>query len=216
MISYILIGLLSLSIFSLGAFYFAINLLNKRKEKKNIDIRNTFPFEKVPFLKTDNFFINILYFLSILAIVTGIILFMTYYLGVVTIFIGVISIILLFFLVTIPFVSINKLKEHLYLDVGLVVTYFALSGFITYLSYSICKLTYYHNATAIASLVVSALIFLFSLCFVANPRLFDLRMQVKEDDVERPKIIPLAFSEWLLMLSGSLFLVPLILLSTVL
>ena len=216
MISYILIGLLSLSVFSIGAFYFAINLLNKRKEKKNIDIRNTFPFEKIPFLKTDNFFINILYFLSLLSIVAGIILFMTYHLGVVTIFIGVISIILLFFVVVIPFVNINKLKEHLYLDIGMVVTHFALSGFLTYLSYSICKLTDYHNVTAIASLVVSGLIFLFSLCFVANPRLFDLRMQVKEEDVERPKIIPLAFSEWLLMLSPFLFLVPLILLSTVL
>ena len=216
MIAYILIGLLSLSLLCLGAFYFAINLLNKKKEKKDIDIRNTFPYEKYPQLKTDNFFINILYFLSAIAPMVGSILFMTYHLGVISIFVSVFSIILLFFLVTIPFINIRKLKEHLYLDVGLVVMHFALSGFSLYLSYSICKLFDYQNVSAIIAIVISGILFLFSLCFVANPRLFDLKMQVKEEETIRPKVIPLALSEWLILLSTPLYLVPLILLATIL
>ncbi len=216
MITYVLIGLLSLSILCVGAFYFAINLLNRKRVNKGIDLRNSFPFEKIPLFKTDYFFINILYFLSILAPTSGVILFMTYHLGVVTIFTGVISVILLFFLAIIPFVTINKLKEHLYLDVGLIVTHFALCGFILYLSYSISKLYDYQNVTAIIAIVISGIFFIFSLCFVANPRLFDLKMKVEEEEISRPKVIPLAISEWLLLLTPSFFLIPLILLSSVL
>ena len=216
MITYILIGLLTLIGVTLGSYFFSINIIYKKINKKNIDIRNTFPFEVVPQKKTDNFFINSLYLIYLLVLLASTIVFAFKFTSVLTVVIAVATFFITLFLSILPFTSFVSLKKHLYLNVGVVILFFLVNGLLTYLSYSICKLTDYHNATAIVSLVVSALIFLFSLCFVANPRLFDLKMQVKEEDVSRPKVIPLALSEWLLMFSAPLFLIPLILLATVL
>lgn len=218
MIPYILTGLLSLSIFSLGAFFFAINSLYKKNIGKNINIRNSFPFESVPYIKTQNFFIDILYFLALLSMSASFFLFMSFYQGVITIIAAALSFLFVVSLAVIPFVDFShNIKSHLYIDLALIILNFALSGFTLYLCYSICKLYDYQNIAAIISIVVAGLIFLFSICFVVNPRLFDLKMESDGNgDIKRPVTIPLALSEWLLMLTFPLEIIPLIILASVL
>ena len=133
--------------------------------------------------------------------------------GVIVIFILVISVLLAFCLIAAPLLSLKTLKEHLYIDVAMMVLFFALNGFLTYFSYSICKLYDYKNVTAIIAMVVSAILLLFSLLFVFNPRIFDLRMN---EDNTRPKVIPLALSEWLIIFTSPLSIIPLILLAGIL
>ena len=215
MITYILIGLIALSLFTLVSYFFAINIIYKKYNKESLNIRNTFMFEVCPQFKTDNFFIDILLFISLASTLGGVIVFASSYLTVMPIVIAILSLIFLFCNAMIPFINIKFLKEHLYLNLGSIVCYFAISGLLTYLSYGICKLYDYQNVTAIIALVISALLLLGAFFFIFNPRIFDLKMDSKDGEVVRPKLIHLAFSEWLILFITPLTLVPLILLSSI-
>ncbi len=215
MITYILIGLIALSLFTLVSYFFAINIIYKKYNKESLNIRNTFMFEVCPQFKTNNFFIDILLFISLASTLGGVIVFASSYLTVMPIIIAILSLIFLFCNAMIPFINIKFLKEHLYLNLGSIVCYFAISGLLTYLSYGICKLYDYQNVTAIIALVISALLLLGAFFFIFNPRIFDLKMDNKDGEVVRPKLIHLAFSEWLLLFITPLTLAPLILLSTI-
>jgi hypothetical protein len=215
MITYILIGLIALSLFTLVSYFFAINIIYKKYNKESLNIRNTFMFEVCPQFKTDNFFIDVLLFISLASTLGGVIVFASSYLTVMPIVIAILSLIFLFCNAMIPFINIKFLKEHLYLNLGSIVCYFAISGLLTYLSYGICKLYDYQNVTAIIALVISALLLLGAFFFIFNPRIFDLKMDNKDGEVVRPKLIHLAFSEWLILFITPLILVPLILLSTI-
>jgi hypothetical protein len=217
MITYLLIGLLALSFFSTMSYYFAINLLNRKFDKKNINYKNTFPFEVVPQFKTDNFFINILLFISLASTLTGAIIFASKYLEVMPVIMAVITLLLVAVIAALPFINIKFLKEHLYLSLALVVLFFALSGFLMYISFSITKLFDYKNVTSIIAMVVSGVLLLISLFFIFNPKLFNLNNEVKEDgEMIRPKVFYLALAEWCIPLLSPLTLVPLILLASIL
>lgn len=216
MITYILIALLFLSAFTLIAYFFSLNFINKKKKDKSIRIANTFIYEVTPQIKTERFFINILLFISLASTLGGTIVFASNYLDVMPIVIAVLSTILLFCLGTIPFINIKFLKEHLYLSLGAVVTFFAANGLNAFLSYNILKLFDYKDVTAIISLVISGILFLISFIFIMNPKLFYLKNDVNDEVIARPKTIHLAYTEWAILFSSPLILVPLILISSVL
>lgn len=216
MITYILIALLFLSAFTLIAYFFSLNFINKKKKDKSIRIANTFIYEVTPQIKTERFFINILLFISLASTLGGTIVFASNYLDVMPIVIAVLSTILLFCLGAIPFINIKFLKEHLYLSLGAVVTFFAANGLNVFLSYNILKLFDYKDVTAIISLVISGILFLISFIFIMNPKLFYLKNDVNDEVIARAKTIHLAYTEWAILFSSPLILVPLILISSVL
>ena len=216
MISYILIGLLGASLFALVAFFFSLSLIYKKKNNKSINLLNTFTFEATPKLKRNEGTSPVLLFVSLGATIVGAIVFASRYMDVLPIVLVVIMTIMSFTTAMLPLLSLNKLKEHLYLNLGSVISFATSSAFLTYLSYSMCKAYDYKNASLIIAMVISGLLFLFSLFFVFNPQLFNLNNDKNEDgEAMRKKFIPLAFSEWMIIFSSPIFLIPLILISSV-
>ena len=213
MITYLLIGFLFLSSFCVISYFLTLNLLNKRTANKNIDIRNTFTFEVAPKLKSDGQYINTLLLLALLPVLVGFILFTVKYFDILRVVTSILMLLLLFCIGALPFVSISKLKEHLYLNLGSIVLFASSSAFLLYISYYLCKLYDYKNVSLIIAMVISGIIFLTSLVFVFNPRLFDLSN--KDEEGNRKPVIHLALSEWVILFTVPLYLIPLILMSTV-
>lgn len=216
MTTYLLIASLIASVFSLLIFYFSTNLIYKKYNKKNINVLNTFTFEVTPKLKSKEGSITYILFLFLAFVLFGVISFVSRFVDVLPIIFLVLVVIMLFCLAFLPLLSLNKLKEHLYLNLGAIISFTTASAFLTYLSYSMCKVYDYKNVSLIIALVVSGLLFLFSLIFIFNPQLFNFRNEINEKgESVRKKYIPLAFSEWMILLSSPLLLIPLILISSV-
>ena len=214
--TYILIALLAASIILLGSYIFAINIIYKKSNNSLYDMRNTFIYEVAPHYKTALFSINFLLYLSLASTLVGVILFASRYIDVLPVFLVIASLIYLVSLGFISQISLNKLKEHLYLSMGSIIGLFASSGLLTYLSYSLLRLYDYQNVTLIISLVVSGLILLGALIVILNPKIFNLKMETNEKgETVRPRTITLAYSEWTLLLLSITITVPLILISTV-
>lgn len=213
-ITYILLATFSLSILMMISFFISTLIINK-KNNKNIDIRNVFPFEAR--LTNQYKSINVFLFISFISTLGGAILFASKYLDVLPIILVVAVLLLLFSTAAIFYIDLRHLKEHLYISLAIVALYFLAVGFLTYLSHSICKLFDYQNITGIISLVISALLLLLALFFIINPKIFDLKMNVDEKGNEsRPKYFHLAFTEWVISLSIPLLQLPLILLASIL
>ena len=120
-----------------------------------------------------------------------------------------------FFIGALPFVSLAKTKEHLYMVVGAIVSDFLISALITYLSYSVSKMYDYQKISPIIAIVISAILLIKSIFFILNPKLFNLRyVKNEKDELVRPKFVPLAFYEWSVLVSSPIYLLVLMLLST--
>jgi len=216
MITYVLVALLAVSILSLVSYYFSINLLYKKNYKRSINIKNQFSYEVVPQKGENQFFINVLLVVSLLAFLASTIMVVVNFFGVADLVISIASLFLAFVVIALPFINIKYLKEHLYLDIAMVVLFFLINGLLTYLSYSMCKIYDYKNTTGIAALVISALLLLTAFIFFINPKLFNLKGEEQEDGtVRRPKVIHLALVEWLVMFLTPLEILPLLLLSMI-
>ena len=214
-ITFILIALFGASYFLLASYLVSIYLLYK-KERKNepLKLRNTFIYEMTPHFKTSNFFINALLYISTALVLVGFILFTTKYIETITVSIMVTCLLFLACFCFLTQVPLTKLKEHLYLSLGSMVGFFATSGLLTYMSYSMNKLMDWQNVNLIIAIVVSGIIFLASLVFIFFPGLFNLRNEVNEKgESVRPHFLPLAFLEWMILFIYPLILIPLILMS---
>ena len=209
----VLISLFACSLIFLIAYILVINILYSKENKRMLNMKNTFLYEGSSFVVTKGFL-----FVSLLTTLAASIIYTSHYFsepyGSLSIFVVVITSILVFCLGALPFVSFRTLKEHLYLDIGALVTLIALFGIETYYCYDIYKLYDYSNNYALAGLIVSAFLLLITLSFVFNPHLFDLKMNIREEGVERKKIIVLALLEWTMPFLSSISIVPLILLSS--
>ena len=216
MITYLLIGILALMVVTLSSYFFSINIIYKRINKKNIRVLNIFPFEVVPQKRTDNFFINSLYLIYLIGLVSASIIFATKYFSVLTVIIAIATFFISLFIAVLPFVDFVSLKKHLYLDLGMVILFFLINGLITYLSFSISKLYDFQNVVGIVCMVIGALSLFPSLYFIFNLRLFSLNNEVNDDEISRPKYFPLAFSEWIIPLLLIIGTINLTLLSSIL
>ena len=213
-IRYILIASASASIIFMGAYFVAVNFINRKVEKRSVDIRNTFIYEVNPPFRSKFGSLNVLLFASLVCTLVGVILFASKYLETMPIVLAVISTVLMFCLGSLPFVNIKYLKEHLYLDLGAIILYALACAFELYLSASIAKIYDFSRVGLIIAIVVSAILFLVSLFFIFNPSLFNLRNQANENgEYERAKFIPLVFSEWVILFSSSLLLIPLLIIT---
>ncbi len=215
MTKYLLIALFAVAIFSIVSYFFSINLLYKRRSNKSINYKNEFPFESVPYFKTTGSNLNLLLFLSLTATLAGFALFTVNYFGVIPLLMTIVFTLMGFFIGALPFVSLAKIKEHLYMVVGAIVSDFLISALITYLSYSVSKMYDYQKISPIIAIVISAILLIKSIFFILNPKLFNLRyVKNEKDELVRPKFVPLAFYEWSVLVSSPIYLLVLMLLST--
>ena len=216
MITYILLSIFALAIICSFGFVIGVNALYKSKNKRGINFKNEFPFETVPYFKGEYAYLNISLLISLLASISGFILFMLKDIGVISVILSIISVIYSFTIICLPFIPLNRLKEHLYLSLGSIISDFTISLFLTYLSYVLSRRTEYLKVAPIIAIAISGLLVIKSLFFILSPKLFNLKYERNEkDELVRPKVVKLAMYEWILIASTPIYLVVLILLSTV-
>ena len=208
----VLLSLFIASIVFLFVYIFVINILYSKENKKLLNMKNTFLYEGSSLVYTKGFL-----FVSLIATLVASIIYTSHYFskpyGSLSIFIVVISAIMVFCLGALPFVSFRTLKEHLYLDIGALVALIALFGIEAFYCFDVYKLYDYNNSYALAGFIVSLALVFTTLIFVFNPHLFDLKMNIREEGVERKKVIVLALLEWSMLFLSALSTIPLVLLS---
>ena len=109
MTTYLLIASLIASVFSLLIFYFSVNLIYKKYNKKNINVLNTFTFEVTPKLKSKEGSITYILFLFLALVLFGVISFVSRFIDVLPIIFLVLVVIMLFCLAFLPLLSLFHL-----------------------------------------------------------------------------------------------------------
>ncbi len=214
MITYILISIFALAIICSFGFVISVNALYKSKNRRGINFKNEFPFETVPSFKGEYAYLNIFLLLSLLATVSGFILYMVNNINVIPIVLVIVIVIYSFCVISIPFIPLNRLKEHLYLSLGIIITDFIVSAFLTYLSYTVAKRFEFLKVAPIVAIVISGLLVIKSLIFIFNPKLFDLKYERNDQgELIRPKVVKLAFYQWTAIICSPLYLIAIILLT---
>ena len=203
---------LIVSILFEGTYFLSLGLIYQSLEKKNLRIFNTFIFEATPSFKEKNSFLNYFFIFALLVTVFPFVFYAANNIQSYTIIIMVLSVLAGFCLAAIAFVSLDKLREHLYLDLGALTSLFALVSVEAFYSISLYKM--YANGYFLAAMIVAIFLALIILLGVFNPKIFDLKNKQNEDgSYSRKKFIFLAFTEWMLYPISILTLVPLFLIT---
>ena len=193
-----------------GSFFFALSLIYRQREKKYLKFTNTFLFEVVPSFKEKSGIANYLLLFGIVISIFPYIYYVAYNVNTFAMTIAIISILMAFCLVCLPFISLNKLREHYYLALGGLVTLMALLIIEGYYCYRLYRL--YLDNMQLVGMIVAFSLALFTLIAIFNPKLFDLKnTQNEAGEYVRKKFIFLSFVEWMLYPFSILALVPLLL-----
>ena len=207
----VLLALLVGVIFDLSYFFF-IQFIQKRINKKTAKIANTFLYEITPKFSESTSFVNYVLLFGIAVTIFPFIYYLIYNFNNYSLGMAIAAILLAFCLCCIPFIGLNKLREHLYLDVGAIVLLAALIGVESLYMVSLYRL--YRGIYQLIAMIVALVLFASVLVLIINPKLFDLKNEMDEEgNPKRKRIIFLALSEWLLYPLSLLSLVPLILIS---
>ena len=195
-----------------GFFFIALSLIYKAHEKKNLRIVNTFIYEVSPSFKEKDTYLNYLLFFGILVSITPYIYYLFYHVHTFSMTIMIVSVLMAFCLACIPFIPLNKLREHFYLSLGGMLTLFVLLAMEGYYCFTLYRL--YMDNMQLASMIIAFSLAAVVLSSLLNPKLFDLKNKINENgEPERKKFILLAFSEWMLYPLSILAIVPMLLIS---
>ena len=193
------------------SYFFFVQYIQKIRNKKLARIANTFLYEITPRFNEKTSFINYILLFGIIVSLFPFIYYIVYTLNTYSVTVMVIAIVLMFALSIIPFIGLDKLREHLFLDVVALVLLIALFGMEAFYGYQMYRL--YLDEYALAAMIVALVFFAFTLAMIVNPKLFDLKNEIDEQgNPSRKKIIFLALSEWMFYPLSILSLVPLLLL----
>ena len=208
---FILLAILISFIFE-GTYFFFLQYLQKVKNKKTARIANTFLFEITPRFSEKTSFVNYVLLFGVAVSLFPFIYYLTYNIQTYSVTIMIIAVLLIFSLACIPFIGLDKLREHLMLDVFALVLLIGLSGMEAFYSFQLYRL--YLDEYQLASAIVALFLLVLVLVLIINPRLFDLNNEMDENgNPRRKKVIYLALTEWLLYPISILTLIPLLLLS---
>lgn len=193
------------------SYFFFVQYIQKIRNKKLARIANTFLYEITPRFNEKTSLINYVLLFGIIVSLFPFIYYIVYTLNTYSVTVMVIAIVLMFALSIIPFIGLDKLREHLFLDVVALVLLIALFGMEAFYGYQMYRL--YLDEYALAAMIVALVFFAFTLAMIVNPKLFDLKNEIDEQgNPSRKKIIFLALSEWMFYPLSILSLVPLLLL----
>ncbi len=193
------------------SYFFFVQYIQKVKNKKLARIANTFLYEITPRFNEKTSFINYVLLFGIIVSLFPFIYYIVYTRNTYSVTVMIIVIVLMFTLAAIPFIGLDKLREHLFLDVIALVLIVGLFGMEAFYGFQMYRL--YLDNYALAASIVALVLFTFSLVMIINPKLFDLKNDMDENgNPSRKKIIYLALSEWLFYPLSILSLVPLLLL----
>ena len=195
-----------------GFFFVAISFIHKANEKKRIRIFNTFIYEVSPSFKEKHTYLNFLLFFGVVVSVAPYIYYLFYHVHTFSVTLVIISTIMAFCLCAIPFIPLNKLKEHFYLSLGGMLALFVLFAMEGYFCITLYRL--YLDTNQLIAMIVAFVFALIILINFFNPKLFDLKNKRNEKgEIERNKFILLAFSEWMLYPLSIVAIVPILIIS---
>ena len=208
----IFIAIMVSAIFEISYFLF-IQYIYKHQEKKIAKIANTFLYEITPKFNEKYAYLNyILIFGVVITAIPYIYYGFHYQINTFSVSMMVLSMILVLALCFIPFIGFNTLKEHLYLDIAVLVVLLAITGTVSYYCFYLYRL--YGSGYQLAGMIIGIVLFAFTLLMTVNPKLFDLTNDMDEEgNPHRKKIIFLALSEWILYPLTTLSLIPLLLIA---
>lgn len=203
---------IGVSLLFIGAFFFALSLIYKAKEKKNLRFVNTFLFEITPGFGEKYSYINTLLFFGLVVTIFPYVYYVAYNVNTFAMTIMIISVILTFCLASLPFISLNKLREHYYLALGALVASLALYVMEGYYCFHLYRL--YRDEFQLAGMIVALVVAVYILFMIFNPKLFDLKNDKDESgQTKRKNFIFLCFSEWSLYPLAIIALIPILLVS---
>ena len=117
-----------------------------------------------------------------------------------------------FCLCAVPFIPLNKLREHFYLALGGLVTLLFLFIMEGYYCFSLYRL--YKDNNQLIAMIVAFTLALIVLVDLLNPKLFDLKNKKNDQgEMVRKRFILLAFSEWMLYPLSILAILPMLIIS---
>lgn len=195
------IALAAASTFFLGVFLaFSLPMYFKR-EKEQYDFRNHFCFEILPDKHDPNFMISIIApAVFLLSVVANFIYFAISDFGVMNVVIAFVSLLIAFSIGVLFFLPLSKLKERSIFSIILIVLVAVINALLIYEETFYIKA--YQNNLIYFPIIFNGLILLLAIVVIFSPRLFDLGVDKDENGgSKRKKIYPLAFYEWLLILS---------------
>ena len=208
MINNLILACLIVSFLFMGTFFLSLAMIYQSNEKKVLRITNTFIFELAPRFKEKNSFLNYLFIFSLLVWFAPFVYFAGSGANSYSVSMMILALLSGFCLASLPFVSLSKLREHFYLDLGAIACLIALFTLEAFYGYRMYRL--YLNNNGLIMMIVSVILGVFSFVPVCYPKLFDLRNQKNEDGTySRKKFIFLAFTEWMFYPLGLLSLLPL-------
>ena len=210
-INLIVIAILVSFIFEVAYFSGAYSFY-KESEKRTFKITNTFPFEVAPKF-TDRFgYVNIFALFGVVVNFFPFVYYISQFLEAYSVSIMIVSSIYFFCLACLPFISLNKLREHLYLALGALVMLIAISGLE--LMYALRQYNLFKESNDLIAAIIAGSIGATTLIGVFNPKLFDLKNTINEQGLSvRKGFISLAFYEWMYYLFGLFTLLPLLFLA---
>lgn len=195
------IALAAASIFFLGVFLaFSLSMYFKR-EKEHYDFRNHFCFEILPDKHDPNFMISIIApTVFLLSVVANFIYFAISDFGVMNVVIAFISLLLAFSIGVLFILPLSKLKERSIFSIMLIVLVAAINALLFYEETFYIKA--YQDNLIYLPIIINGLLLIVAVIVIFFPRLFDLGVDKDESGVSiRKKMYPLAFLEWILILS---------------
>ena len=195
------IALAAVSIFFLSVFLaFSLPMYFKR-EKEHYDFRNHFCFEILPDKHDPNFMISIIApAVFLLSFVANFIYFAISDFGVMNVVIAFIGLLLAFSIGVLFILPLSKLKERSIFSIMLIVLVAVINALLIYEETFYIKA--YQDNLIYLPIAFNGLILLLAIVVIFSPRLFDLGVDKDENGgSKRKKIYPLAFYEWLLILS---------------
>ncbi len=209
MLANLIIAALSVSTIFIVVFFLAISFIYKNAEKKRLKIRNTFIFEAVPSFKNKDAIVNGVLLFSLAVILFTFIFYVSQNIHVFSVSLLIITVIAVFCLATIPFIGLDKLREHLYLSLGALVAILAIFGVEAYFGFRSYSL--YLRDYDLVGAIISSVFALLCLIVIFNPKLLDLKnTQNEAGEYVRKNFILLAFTEWMMYPAIVLSLLPLL------
>ena len=195
-----------------ATFFLSLALIHQSNTKKLLNICNTFIFEETPGFKEKNTYLNYLHFFAVMVWLFPFIFYAANNVNSYPISLMIIAVLAAFCLATLPFIPLNKLREHFYLDLGALVTLLALFGLEAFYCYRVYDV--YLNGKGLAGMIVAISVIALLLVPIFNPKLFDLKNNKNEDGTySRKNFIFLAFTEWMLYPIALISLLPIFLIT---
>ena len=193
------ISLFIISIIFFVVFYVTARLVYQKKNApEKYDIRNHFAYEL--WIKKDSFnaFIDVFLFLSVISFAVNFSLYAIYNFSIFSVISAVVALLVSFSVVVLFYLPLSKLKERCIFSIIFFVSVTILNALMIYHSFTLLR--QYGNNLIYISVVFSALIDILGIIIIFNPKIFDFSMSRDQEGLlVRPKIISLAFFEWLLV-----------------